>query len=65
MHEIIGSDQRWEMPHIGKASAGKLLAVIAAYIVFKQREAGIEYLPDSPLLSAADSAYKLWKLETK
>ena len=61
LHLMLGSQERWEMPHLGLCTAGRLLAIMSAYIVWRQWESGITYLPDSPFLAAADTAYNLWK----
>lgn len=52
----------YDLPHVGKVSPGKVLAAMPAFLVWQQRGAGIDYLPDSVFLQAADDAYKLHKL---
>lgn len=51
-----------DLPHVGRRSGLYCLAVMAAYIVWQIRQANQPYLPDSPLLKAADEAYRSWQL---
>ena len=59
-------DQTFTIPHFGAKSGPWIIALMSAYVVWTQKKAGEEYLPDSPLLEAAALGWQLYQLdETK
>lgn len=58
-----GEFPQYDVPHFGIRSSVWLMALMSAWLVWMQKGAGIELLPDSPLLKAAECGYTL--LEAK
>jgi hypothetical protein len=50
-----------DVPHFGTRSSVYLMAIMSAYLVWSQKKAGVESMPDSPLLDAAVMGYRLYE----
>ena len=56
-----GEFPQYDVPHFGTRSSVYLIALMSAFLVWSQKKAGIETMPDSPLLDAALMGYKLYE----
>ena len=65
MRDKKGNFPEVELPEFGKKSIVFCTAVVSAFLVYSQRSVGIDELPNSPLLKAANDGYNLWKLENR
>ncbi len=63
LHNLAGSDKRFTIPHIGECTAGKTLALIPAFIVWKASILKMEYMPENKLIEAASTALELYHLD--
>jgi len=51
----------YDVPYFGPRSSIYLIALMSAYLVWAQKQAGIDSLPGSPLLRAALDGYALYQ----
>jgi hypothetical protein len=56
-----GEFDKFDIDEFGSVSVVFCAALVSAFLVWTQREAGIDYLPDSPFLSAANDGYNLYR----
>lgn len=56
-----GEFPTYEVPHFGKRSSVYLIALMSAYLVWMQKQAGIQTMPLTPLLRAAMDGYALYE----
>ena len=64
MRNKKGQFDKRVVPHLGAQSSVCAMAVIAAYLVWRQKQVG-NPIPDESLLQAADAGYTLYALQRK
>ncbi len=50
----------YDVPYFGKRSSIYLIALMSAYLVWMQKQAGIQTMPQTPLVQAALDGYTLY-----
>lgn len=65
MRNKHGKFDEFELPHLGKKSSVYVVAVQAAYLIWNQRHMKNAYVPNSPLLRAADDGFRFWKMQQR
>jgi hypothetical protein len=56
-----GEFPTYEVPHFGKRSSVYLIALMSAYLVWMQKQAGVALVAPTPLLRAALDGYALYE----
>ena len=56
-----GKFPEFDVPHFGKRSSVYLIALMSAYLIWAQKQAGIEPVPTTPLMRAALDGYAMFE----